>query len=370
LIVDSLQLENFRNIKETSLGFSERFNFITGRNAQGKTNLLEAIHIFSLGRSFRTRRSSDLITFGCDHFFLKLSGRSDTGVGFSLDIGQEKSGRTKLSVNGRQAAGISEILGFMPSVIFTPRDIELSSGPPGVRRTYLDYTASQVSPGFLEGLKEYRKILRQRNSLLREACTSGILDEGQLEVWDESLAASGALVTRGRREIMGVISDRAAEIFREVLGSDVGLELSYRSSFDADSDGSGEEEALRTALRSMRDAERQRGFTLTGPHYDDVTIRMGDEDVRRFASQGRRRLIAVVLKLSQADVIMSRRGERPVVLLDDIFSELDPEVVAGVRKMLTDRYQSFITSPREDDFPGGVEGATMYAVEGGCFRPL
>lgn len=365
MIVEKLQLNSYRNIKKASLEFSERFNFITGRNAQGKTNLLEAIHIFSLGRSFRTRRSTELIRFGSEHFFLRLIGRSDTGVGFRLEMGLERSGRTRLSVNGKQMRGVSEIIGFMPSVVFSPSDVELSSGPPAGRRTYLDYTAAQVSPGFLADLKDYRQALKQRNSLLRAAVVGGTFDGAQLEVWDEAFARKGAAVVEGRIEILGVIGERAREIFSEVLGREDGLELGYRCSYDS---GAGSEDTLRAALLAARESERRRGYTLAGPHYDDVAMRIGGEDVRRYASQGRRRLLAVVLKLAQADVIMARRGERPVVLLDDIFSELDPDVVSGVRNMLSDRYQSFITSPRRDDFPGDIPGAARYEVENGDFR--
>ncbi len=365
MIVEKLQLNSYRNIKKASLEFSERFNFITGRNAQGKTNLLEAIHIFSLGRSFRTRRSTELIMFGSEHFFLRLTGRSDTGVGFRLEMGVERSGKMRLSVNGKQMKGASEIIGFMPSVIFSPRDVELSSGPPAGRRTYLDYTAAQVSPGFLADLKDYRQALKQRNSLLRAAAVGGALDEAQLEVWNEAFARKGAAVVEGRKEMLGVIAERAREIFSEVLGRVDGLELAYRCSYDS---GAGSEDTLRAALLAARESERRRGYTLAGPHYDDVAMRIDGEDVRRYASQGRRRLLAVVLKLAQADVIMARRGERPVVLLDDIFSELDPGVVSGVRNMLSDRYQSFITSPRQDDFPGDIPGAARYEVENGDFR--
>ena len=164
--------------------------------------------------------------------------------------------------------------------------------------------------------------------------------------------------------MLAVIGERAGAIFAEVLGRKGGLELAYLCSYDREQGG---EESLRAALLAARESEKKRGYTLAGPHYDDVTMKIDGEDVRRFASQGRKRLLAVVLKLAQADVIMSRRGERPVVLLDDIFSELDPGVVSGVRKMLSDRYQSFITSPREEDFTGDIPGASRHVVENGVF---
>lgn len=365
MIIERLHLKSFRNIEEASLRFSDRFNFITGGNAQGKTNLLEAIHVFSIGRSFRTRRSAEMIAFGQDHFFISLSGRSDTGINFGLELGQARSGRAKLSINGRGTVSVAEIIGFMPSVIFTPGDIELASGQPAGRRRYLDYTAAQISPGFLEDLQEYRKSLRQRNTLLKGCAAGKVVKNGELEAWDELLAKRGEAVVRGRREMLEVVSGRAAEIFRKVLGGSGDLGLTYRCSYDPEGAGSGD--ALKGALLDSRESEMRRGYTMAGPHYDDVLMSIGGEEVRRFASRGRRRLIAVVLKLAQADVIMSRRGERPVVLLDDIFSELDADVARGIRDMLSDGYQSFITSPRADDFPGGLRGASAYVVERGVF---
>ena len=358
MIIQALDLTNFRNIERASLTFSETLNVLRGRNAQGKTNLLEAIHLFSLGRSFRTRRNEEMITFDRDYLFARLSCLSDTGVRFRIEIGLEAGGQINVSVNGKKLAGLVEIIGIIPTVIFTPQDVTLASGPPADRRTFVDYTAAQISPAFLQNLREYRRALGQRNALLKRAAETGGEPQG-IEAWDGMLAERGEAVIEGRREILAEVREMASGLFGEVVPAGQPLRMEYRCSFPPEEGG-----GLAGALLRMREQERRRGYTLVGPHYDDIGIFLGDEELRRFGSQGRRRLVSVIMKLAQARAIRERRAERPVVLLDDIFSELDGETGARVRGLLADhRYQSFITTPRSDDFEGLEEG--LFEVDGG-----
>jgi DNA replication and repair protein RecF len=349
LIIQALDLTNFRNIDSASLTFSETFNVIRGRNAQGKTNLLEAIHLFSLGRSFRTRKSEEMITFGSEYLFARLNCLSDMGVRFRIEIGLERGGRISASVNGKKLSGLGEIIGIIPTVIFTPQDVTLASGPPADRRTFIDYTAAQISPSFLQNLRAYRRVLGQRNSLLRQAADTCREPNG-MEAWDSMLAERGAAIVEGRREMLGEIEKRAERLFGEIVPGGGTLGMEYRCSFE--SEGEDARESLEGAIKRMREQERRRGYTLVGPHCDDIRIFLDDEELRRYGSQGRKRLASIILKLSQAWAIMERRAERPVVLLDDIFSELDSETGERVSGLLTDRYQSFITTPRSDDFNG------------------
>lgn len=358
MIIQALDLTNFRNIEKASLTFSETLNVVRGRNAQGKTNLLEAIHLFSLGRSFRTRRNEEMITFDREFLFARLSCQSDTGVRFRIEIGLEAGGQINVSVNGKRLSGLVEIIGIIPTAIFTPQDVTLASGPPADRRTFIDYTAAQISPAFLQNLREYRRVLGQRNSLLKRAAETGGEPQG-IEAWDGMLVERGEAVIEGRREILADVQERASGLFGEVVPAGPPLRMEYRCSFPQ-----GEGSGLAGALLRLREQERRRGYTLTGPHYDDIGIFLGDEELRRYGSQGRRRLVSIIMKLAQARAIMERRAERPVVLLDDIFSELDGETGERVRGLLADhRYQSFITTPRGDDFEGLEEG--LFEVEEG-----
>lgn len=360
MIIQALDLTNFRNIESASLTFSETFNVIRGRNAQGKTNLLEALHLFSLGRSFRTRRAEEMIMFGSEFLFARLSCLSDTDVRFRIEIGLERGGRISASVNGKRLSGLSEIIGIIPTVIFTPQDVTLASGPPSDRRVYIDYTAAQISPSFLQNLREYRRVLSQRNSLLRQAAETCREPKG-MEAWDDMLVERGVAIVEGRREMLGEIQSRSERLFGEIVGEGGGLRMEYRCSFESE-DGI-TRDGLAAALQRLREQERRRGYTLVGPHYDDISLFIGDEELRRYGSQGRKRLTSIILKLAQAWAIMERRAERPVVLLDDIFSELDGETGERVSGLLTDRYQSFITTPRKDDF-AGIEGERFDVVEG------
>lgn len=364
MIVRGIDIVNFRNIAKAALSFSPTFNLITGRNAQGKTNLLEAIHLFSLGRSFRTRSLEETIRFGEEYLFCRLSGTADSGVDFDIEAGVERAGRIKVSINGKKAAGLSEILGIIPSVIFVAEDILLAAGPPAGRRIYLDYTAAQISPLYLRELREYRGILRRRNVILEKAAREGAAPEG-IEPWDAALVAKGASIVKIRIDTMREIEARAETLLAEIMNEDSGFGMEYVCSFDPS--GAEPKEALERALARVREAERRRGFTMAGPHYDDVQIFLEAAELRRYGSQGRKRLAALVLKLAQALTILERRGEKPVVILDDIFSELDRQTAQRVREHLTDSYQSFITTPRPEEFGELPASAARFVVESGTF---
>jgi DNA replication and repair protein RecF len=366
VIVRGAGIVNFRNIAKAELSFSPTFNLITGRNAQGKTNLLEAIYLFSLGRSFRTRSLDETIRFGEEYFFARLEGRSDAGVDFTIEAGAERGGRTKVSSNGKKASGLAEIVGIIPGVIFVAEDILLAAGPPAGRRAYLDYTAAQISPRHLQGIKEYRGALRQRNALLERAARDGGVPAG-IEPWDAALVEKGAAIVRMRLETMRELEARARTLLDEILGDSAGFGMRYVCSFNPSGKDPGE--ALREALARVREAERRRGYTMAGPQFDDVQIFLEESEIRRFGSQGRKRLAALVLKLSQALTILDKRGEKPVVLLDDIFSELDRETAERVREHLADSYQSFITTPRPEEFGAAGAGAARFSVESGVITP-
>jgi DNA replication and repair protein RecF len=367
LVITSIDIERFRNIGKASLEFSDSFNFITGRNAQGKTNLLEAIHLFSLGRSFRSRSIGEVIQFGEEHFFLRITGSSDAGVDFTIEIGMEAEGRVRVSANGAKMSGVGEIIGMIPSVLFVPDDVTLSAGPPRLRRLFLDYTAAQISPSFLSALKGYRTVLRNRNALLK-TIAAGQGAPGELAAWDDMLIEKGAAIVRGRIEVLGEVLRQAREFSTELLPENELLDVHYLCSFNRE--GIDVEQALGNAVRRCREGEVRRGYTLVGPQYDDAVVYLGEMDLKRYGSQGRRRLSAVILKLAQARTIMAKRAERPVVLLDDIFSELDDETAGRVRGVLSDRYQSFVTSPRGEDFAGyGAPGA-CFTVEKGAFTSI
>jgi DNA replication and repair protein RecF len=362
VIIRGVDIVNFRNIARASLRFSPGTNVITGKNAQGKTNLIEAIYLFSLGRSFRTRSLDEAVSFGEEYFFIRLSGASDAGVGFEIEAGYERGGRARVSTGGKRAPGFADIVGTIPGVIFVAEDIALASGPPAGRRGYLDYTAAQLSPLHFGAIREYAAVLRRRNALLERAAREGAPAAG-LEAWDEALAAKGAGLVRIRRETLRELAVRAGALVSEILGEPAGFSMEYACSFAPA--GEDPEAGFRAALERARETERRRGYTMIGPQHDDVRILLDETEIRRYGSQGRKRLVSLVLKLAQAATILEKRGERPVVILDDIFSELDRETAARVRELLSDGYQSFISSPREEELGTPAAGTAVFRVAGG-----
>ncbi|MDZ7860482.1 MAG: DNA replication/repair protein RecF [Candidatus Krumholzibacteriota bacterium] len=362
--INRVEITNFRNITEASLEFSPGFNFITGLNAQGKTNLLEALYIFSLGRSFRTRNKEELISLGEDFFFIRMAVESDRGVEYILEVGVERSGSARVKINGERTKGFSSLIGIIPGVIFTPRDVGMASGPPGDRRSFIDYTAAQISGDFFGVLKGYRQVLKQRNAQIKETAAG----RGRGEVMralDSMLVERGEMLVRGRRRVLKIITDRAAEMFKYVFKGDDCLEMKYTSSINPD--GGNYSDIFLDYLIKMRDEEIRRGYTIAGPHRDDIKISIGELNLRKYGSQGRKRLVAIVMKMAQASVIYEKRGERPVIMLDDIFSELDNKVSRKVKDFLSEKYQNFITSP---DTAGveNREGAREFFIDGGVIE--
>jgi DNA replication and repair protein RecF len=265
-------------------------------------------------------------------------------------------------VNGKRVAGMVEVIGIVPTVLFAPQDVMLASGPPASRRMYLDYTIAQISPAFLGNLRDYRRVVRSRNALLKKSLEAGIAAK-EMEAWDEGLIEKGAAVVRDREEMTRVVSAQAETLFGELIPGGERLKVDYICSFRRE--GMSARDSLRQALREVRDAERRRGYTLVGPHFDDLALYVDDVSLRSYGSQGRKRLVAIVLKLTQAAIIMAKRAERPAVLLDDIFSEIDGTTAQRVREHLSDMYQSFITSPRPEELPSEGDKARCFTVERG-----
>lgn len=358
--VINLELKNFRNLEDTRLDFSPSVNLITGRNSQGKTNLLEAIYLFSLGRSFRTARRSEMITFGEPHLYLKITTETDSGIRNRVEVGMERRGETRIRVNGEKVAGFSGVIGMFPGVLFTAEDVGLVSGSPSGRRGYLDYTASQISGEYLDNLREYYRTLRQRNAELKR--TGQGEGGGLVRALAEVLAEKGEKVLSGRRKVLEDVTESAEKLLKDIFSGELEIGMEYISSVS----GGGEcySESLFGCLERRSEEEVRKGYTVAGPHRDDIGITLDGLDMRKFGSQGRKRLVAIVMKIAQAEVINIRKGEKPAVLLDDIFSELDTAVEREVSDFISDKYQNFITTPRPVDLKIEADVRGFYVENG------
>lgn len=366
----------WRNIEDDVFEFSPGVNVFVGGNGQGKTNFLEAVQYLALGRSHRGARDEEIVRFGGEHFFVRGDGEGDAGEAFWIEAGFTPPRTKRLKVDGRPVTRLTELTGILACVSFGPEDTELARGAPELRRRYVDYTLAEASRSSLESLSEYRRVANQRGSLLRSELPEGQLDEA-LAVWDEELVRSGTDVIVRRAEAFIDLAPRVARLYGVLSG---GLELRMRyhvqplgrsldAAFQLDdllrADRRAEiEAAFRERLRGRRVAERVRRLNLVGPHRDDVELTVAGHDLRRFGSQGQCRAAAVALKMAQAEFIMTRRNDRPIVVLDDVFAELDEERARSLWDIVCTRHQTFLAVPRESDMTFG-RGDALFRVQGG-----
>lgn len=352
MIIRELELSNFRNYERQNVAFSPGGNVIIGGNGQGKTNLLEAVYFASHLKSNRAPRMRELVMSGRTSASVRaviIDGEARTSL--VIKLGQR--GRA-VEVNGR-AEPASRARGLLKCVMFSPDDLYLVKGDPSVRRGFLDETMEGLGPLAAREVVNFRHILRQRNAVLRNCEERGQRLLELLEPWNESLARSAAPITVARRRMIGGMAETAADCYGRVSGDD-GLRVSYSPSFPSPA-GDVESEAapLAQALRDcLREEERAR-MTLVGPHRDELEIELDGRPARHSASQGEQRSIAFCLRMAQRDCIERETGRTPVLLLDDVMSELDSTRRAGVLKLASSGTgtQSLITTTER---PGPGEG--------------
>lgn len=352
--LSELSLRHFRNLGVQELDVPSEGVALVGENAQGKSNLLEAIYYLETLRSFRGARDDQLLAFGEEVFRVVGTmddARSATSAPFELAAAFQRRGRKKkVTVDGEAPPRLGDALGHLGAVIFSPADVSMVNEGPAERRRFLDIVLSLNATGYLESLQRYRQVLGQRNAALRDN-----QPEAMVRAWEPALVSSGARVVEGRRRWLTERQPAFSRYYEEVSGGQpAGLE--YRPGFPlADAaDGEEVEEAFRQALIAASDREARTGNTVVGPHRDEVRFFLDGErelDVRDFGSGGQRRTVALALRLAEAATIRDTRGRHPVILLDDVFAELDAGRSERVLDLM-DREepgQVILTAPKETD---------------------
>ena len=360
--ISSIRLTNYRNYAEQSLSLRPGINVLTGGNAQGKTNLLEAVRLCSIGRSHRTPRDKELIREGCEQARVELTWRKRDG-GHSLTAMIPGAAAKQVRIDGKLLRRSGELMGMISTVLFAPEDLSLVKSGPGERRRFIDMELSQIRPVYYYSLQRYNRALKQRNNLLRELPGRPSL-AATLDSWDEILVSEGAQIVRMRAEFVEKLSAFAGEHHRHITDGREELGCRYAGCTDAG-------EALRgmaEGLARARARDMQAGTTTFGPHRDDLMLEIGGRDVRAFGSQGQQRTTALSLKLSELSVMYNEVGEWPILLLDDVMSELDPQR----RRMLLDciqGVQTLFTCTDMSDLAGaGIEQALR--VEAGTIQTM
>lgn len=344
-----LTLRHFRNLGIQELEFPPEGVAIVGDNAQGKSNLLEAVYYLETFRSFRGSRDERLVTFGEDVFRVVGTMVGEEGGGVEVAAAFQRSGKgKKVTVDGREPGRVGDALGRLAAVIFSPADVSLVSGAPAERRRFVDIVLSLSVPGYLLALQRYRRILQQRNALLKEGRAGAVV-----RAFDEGLVVAGSAVVRARRAWVEARGGDFARYYAAVSGGPTAGML-YRSSVPL-SDGADVEQAYREALAASAERERRAGMTVVGPHRDELRLSVdapgGDLDLREYGSGGQRRTAALALRLVEARTIREVRGHEPLVLLDDVFAELDAGRSARVLELMEEEEtgQVVLTAPREGD---------------------
>ena len=314
MFVKKLKLSGFRNYKSEEFEFLPGTNILYGNNAQGKTNALEALYLFSIGKSFRTQQDRELINF--DEGFTRLCVEFEDAVRTNeIEIVIRRDRKKQIKINDIPISKMGDLIGRFCVILFSPDELNLTKGSPHARRRFLDIALSQMRPKYYHVLRRYNKVLEQRNNLIKKLkFTRDSSAKETLFVWNDKLAEYGMALIEYRKSFVEKLYKFSREIHNEISGED--FEIKYKAAFET-------KEEFKEKLDSTIDKEIEQGFTLYGPHRDDLDIYTNGKDIKTYGSQGQHRSAVLALKLAQADMIYEDMGEYPVLLLDDIMSELD-----------------------------------------------
>lgn len=323
-----VSLKDFRNISACSVEFCDGINILVGENAQGKTNLLEAVFYASVGRSFRASASNEMIKFGSKSAEVSidyLSEKKERSDNITIRLFSDK--KKTVEKNHLRVEKLSDIVGSFRAVLFCPEHLSLIKDGPLERRNYLDIAISRISPKYIYSLQRYGYFLKQRNALLRSAQKDRGVFDSTVDLWSEQLAKEAAEISRFRVEFLKRVALIVGECFEDMTGKKESVEIVYRGSAGLDEadyfDKEKVTEKYLSLFSSSYDREIALGATLFGTHKDDIEIKINSKNARSFASQGQQRSLALALKLAEGEICKEEFGDYPVFLFDDVLSELD-----------------------------------------------
>lgn len=381
--LERLQLFDYRNFERLDLEFIRDVAIVIGENAQGKSNLLEAAYMLATMRAVRAETDVQLVrreTLSDVQPAARVVGNAETAAGpLKVEIavvarpGANGPIASKtVRINGA-ARRVSDAVGRLTAVLFTADDMEMVVGSPSLRRRFIDITLSQVDPAYAKASRQYDKVLTQRNSLLKRI-REGQAGPDQLMFWDDELTKAGSVVLHRRAESIASLAALAGEAHASLAPGEV-LEVTYRPRLDRGASVLASEEsaagAFGEALQRGLNREIAAGMTLTGPHRDDVELQLGGMSASGYASRAQQRTIALALRLAEARFLLARRGDAPVLLLDDILSEMDASRRRSVLSALGDMEQMIVTGTDSDRFPEDfARDAVLWRVEAGAVRAV
>lgn len=336
-----IQLQNFRNHTESSLEFTPGANLIIGGNAQGKTSILEALSYICLTKSFLQQSDSGVPRFGSDLFSVDAFMDNDRNISSHARVAYNPAQGKKYFLDRNEIKRSSDIIGMFPIVVLSPGDFALTTGAPAERRKFADMVLSQVSRSYFEELVEYRRALKQRNKILLDGKITNIFDKDMLSAWTDALVSHGTRIMKKRDEFVGYFQGTFKSAYKTLVESGEVPTLIYTPSFSWTGSLS---ETFHNELEKLSKLERTRGATLVGPHRDDIGFVLNDRPLREFASQGQHKTFLVALKVAEFHYIRKMTGETPVMLLDDVMTELDYARATRTMSVISELGQTFITA--------------------------
>ena len=339
MIIESLELKNYRNYKELHINFDPGTNVLYGDNAQGKTNILESVYVCATTKSHRGSKDREIIEFGEEESHIKMNIRKDD-VPYRIDMHLKKNKTKGVAINGIAIHKASELFGVVNVVFFSPEDLNLIKNGPAERRRFVDLELCQLNRLYVHSLVQYNKIILQRNKLLKEIAFRPEYEE-TLDVWDMQLVNYGREVIKFRREFIKQLNEIIHAIHLSLTGGREDISISYEPYT--------REDQMEDILKKNRAQDMKQKTTLSGPHRDDISFIVNGIDIRRFGSQGQQRTAALSLKLSELQLVKQLSHDDPILLLDDVLSELDSSrqnhLLSAIKHI-----QTMITCTGLDDF--------------------
>jgi DNA replication and repair protein RecF len=354
MYLGSLTLKNYRSYASLTARFADGVNLLQGRNAAGKTNILEAIGYLSYGKSFRTQKDLECIKEGCETAYIKGGITTRQGA-LTVETLLSATEKKSLKVNGQPVKRMGELFGNFIAVVFCPEDLKVLKESPSLRRRFVDMEISKLHPAYFYELQDYNRALAQKNALLKSR-----IPEVQLKklvtIYNEQLAQHGERIIKARQAFLARLTSLGRDVHRDLSGGEA-LDLKYRCS----ASGPDIRQALFDKMDKSLASEIEQGFCLYGPHREDFSVTLGGAEIRAYSSQGQLRTAMLSLKLATFDIARTDFGESPVLLLDDVFSELDEARQAALLGRVTGA-QCFITTA----VPVKSVSGTVYTVAGGA----
>lgn len=371
MVCKKIAVSDFRNIEKAEVAFSDGVNILIGENAQGKTNLLEAIFYASVGRSFRATHTNEMIRFGAPAADISLDYR-DTKREQNLHIKLFRDRRRLVEKNGLKMDRMSDIVGSFRAVLFCPEHLSLIKDGPAERRNYMDVAISRMYPMYMHSLQTYHNVLKQRNALLKQAAFDRRSFDATVEFWSEQLATEAAAIAETRLKFVRRANGYVAACFSKMTGDREQPTMVYDGSSGQDEEEYLDREATKKKYRELlmasHDREIAAGATLWGIHKDDLDIRLNGKSARIYASQGQQRSLALAMKLAEGEICREEFGDDPVFLFDDVLSELD----ASRRDFLIRRIQDkqVILTTCESEMLFSLDDARMIRVQNGNYMEM